>query len=292
MSFRKIYIETSDICGLTCAFCPTKKGVRGVMSVEKFELVAKKVAKKAAVFTLHVLGDPLKNQNFADYVEVARRFEMPLEVTTSGFFLNDTNSEILLSQNNTIRQINISLTAVLGLSAAVEPYLKRIFSFCDKFATRESRRFLNLRVWSSEKCEKKEALLRAVFEKFGGFEGDLTNLKNGQIRLARHILLSLKDGFTWQILGETEEGNLQNGEFEVRKKGGCHGLLRQLGILADGSVVPCCMDASGVLKLGDIFTQTLGEVVNSRKAVRMKEGFLRGERVEEFCQKCEFFGVE
>lgn len=36
MKFKKLYIELSDICGLKCDFCPSKKALRGVMSVEKF----------------------------------------------------------------------------------------------------------------------------------------------------------------------------------------------------------------------------------------------------------------
>ncbi|MCW1582151.1 radical SAM protein, partial [Campylobacter jejuni] len=32
-----MYIELSDICGLKCDFCPSRKGIRGVMSEEKFQ---------------------------------------------------------------------------------------------------------------------------------------------------------------------------------------------------------------------------------------------------------------
>lgn len=39
--------------------------------------------------------------------------------------------------------------------------------------------------------------------------------------------------------------------------GTCHGLRHQLAILADGQVVPCCLDHNGHLALGNIFIESL-----------------------------------
>lgn len=41
MRFEKIYIELSDICGLKCDFCPSKKGQRKSMELEKFDIYVK-----------------------------------------------------------------------------------------------------------------------------------------------------------------------------------------------------------------------------------------------------------
>ena len=71
-------------------------------------------------------------------------------------------------------------------------------------------------------------------------------------------------------------------------KGSCHALRKQIGILSDGTVVPCCMDTSGVMGLGNLFTQELSEILASKRAVAMKKGFERGEFTEKLCQQCEF----
>jgi len=76
MRFEKIYIELSDICGLHCGFCPSVKGVRGAMSVEKFSIIAKKVAEKARIYTFHLLGDPLVLPNLKDFIEIANAHKM------------------------------------------------------------------------------------------------------------------------------------------------------------------------------------------------------------------------
>ena len=71
-------------------------------------------------------------------------------------------------------------------------------------------------------------------------------------------------------------------------KGSCHSLRKQIGILSDGTVVPCCMDTSGFIGLGNLFTQELSEILANKRVVTMKKGFERGEFTEKLCQQCEF----
>lgn len=120
MRFEKIYIELSDICGLNCGFCPSVKGVRGAMSVEKFGIIAKKVAGVGRIYTFHLLGDPLVLPNLKDFIKLANAHKMPLELTTSGFYMSEKNAQLLLESEN-IRQINpkfaLSLAFKQGLLA-------------------------------------------------------------------------------------------------------------------------------------------------------------------------------
>ena len=96
MRFEKIYIELSDICGLNCGFCPSVKGVRGAMSVEKFGIIAKKVAGVGRIYTFHLLGDPLVLPNLKDFIKLANAHKMTLELTTSGFYMSEKNTQLLL----------------------------------------------------------------------------------------------------------------------------------------------------------------------------------------------------
>lgn len=109
MRFEKIYIELSDICGLNCGFCPSVKGVRGVMSVEKFSIIAKKVAEKARIYTFHLLGDPLVLPNLKDFIKLANAHKMSLELTTSGFYMSEKNAQLLLESENIRQKFALSL---------------------------------------------------------------------------------------------------------------------------------------------------------------------------------------
>ena len=66
----------------------------------------------------------------------------------------------------------------------------------------------------------------------------------------------------------------------------CYGLKDQFGILADGTVVPCCLDSDGVIGLGNIFTQDLSDILHSPRAEAMVEGFRCRKATEDLCKRC------
>ncbi len=70
--------------------------------------------------------------------------------------------------------------------------------------------------------------------------------------------------------------------------GTCHALSSHIGILSDGTVVPCCLDKEGVTNLGDVRRQTLSEILPSERAERMGLGFKNGRLVEDLCRRCTF----
>jgi radical SAM protein with 4Fe4S-binding SPASM domain len=66
----------------------------------------------------------------------------------------------------------------------------------------------------------------------------------------------------------------------------CYGLKDQFGILSDGTVVPCCLDSNGTIRLGNIFTEDLSVILHSKRAQDLLEGFKCGKATEDLCQRC------
>ena len=66
----------------------------------------------------------------------------------------------------------------------------------------------------------------------------------------------------------------------------CYGLRKQIAVLCDGTVVPCCLDGQGKLKLGNIFFQRMDEILGSHRAVCIRQGFDRRQPYEELCRRC------
>ena len=62
-----------------------------------------------------------------------------------------------------------------------------------------------------------------------------------------------------------------------------------LGILADGTVVPCCLDGDGIISLGNIFKESLEDILKSERFLNLKNGFLGGRISEDLCRKCSFY---
>ena len=63
-------------------------------------------------------------------------------------------------------------------------------------------------------------------------------------------------------------------------------LREQIGVLVDGTVVPCCLDHEGDLALGNLFTQELDDILSGPRAAAMFDGFSRRVPSEELCRRC------
>ena len=282
MKFEKIYIELSDICGLNCSFCPSQKGVRGMMSVKDFEHLASKLTKKARIYTFHLLGDPLILPNLKTYIEKAAFYNMALELTTNGFYLDEKKQNLLLTSKN-IRQINISLASFFEQKKLdFQSYIKPILKLLNTHIQNKNTNFINLRLWNLDQnfCspEQNKEIYEFLEQNFE-LKLDLNTQKN---RLSSKIFLHLDKRFEWASL-ENKNSHTQ---------GSCHALTKQLGVLSNGKLVPCCMDTKAELSLGSLFECSLDELLNTQRAIKMKEGFKKGILVEKLCQKCEFHKIK
>lgn len=102
-------------------------------------------------------------------------------------------------------------------------------------------------------------------------------MRNGSFLLRDHLYLERAGKFDWPDLSANESGT----QF-------CYGLRDQLGVLVDGTVVPCCLDHEGDIPLGNLFTQPLTEILTSPRACTLREGFSRRKPAEELCRRCGF----
>lgn len=71
-----------------------------------------------------------------------------------------------------------------------------------------------------------------------------------------------------------------------RISGFCRALRDQAGILADGTVVPCCLDGEGIIDLGNIYRESWADIMGSPRARSLYDGFSRREVVEPLCETC------
>jgi radical SAM protein with 4Fe4S-binding SPASM domain len=95
------------------------------------------------------------------------------------------------------------------------------------------------------------------------------------IRIGDKVYLEHGDKFDWPDLSAPE------GEVHF-----CYGLRDQLGVLCDGSVVPCCLDHEGDLTLGNLFAENLEDILSSPRAMAIYDGFSKGEAIEPLCKRC------
>ncbi len=248
------------------------------MPLELFEKVCKEASPLTPIITLHVLGDPCKLKNLKLYLNIAKRFSLKVDLVTSGVYLHDF--ETLLQ--DVIYQISISLDAGLDNHNKLNQhrYIQKILEFCRYKFEKNSEVFLNLRIQDST-LEKHQDAIKPFLETFEVIS--LESLKSqGRARLFKKSFLNIQKTFKWPSL------NAPNPLNQEPKIPYCYGLIKQIAILSDGVVVPCCMDTQASINLGNLSHTPLKNILKSQKATAIKTHFLKGEALEPLCKNCSY----
>ena len=270
MRFRKVYLEISNICNLKCAFCPGTKRQKRAMSEADMEALLPKLRPYTDYLYFHLMGEPLCHPWLGTFLEMAHSHGFKVILTTNGTLLPKMQNALLRAPG--LHKVNISLHAFEAndLSMPFCEYLSGCFTF-GKAA--EGKVLISYRLWNNHgQDEKNDEILQAL-EAY--FPKPWVQERNG-IRIGNRVYLEHGDKFDWPDLSAPDGGA---GVF-------CHGLRDQIGVLCDGTAVPCCLDHEGDIALGNLFDQTLDEILESDRAKAIYDGFSQRRATEELCRKC------
>lgn len=282
--FKTIYIEISNICNLQCSFCPEVERAKQVLSVTDFQTILRKVAPYTENICLHLMGEPLGHPNFADVMQACAAEGVPVKLTTNGVLLTGAKKDLLLLPN--VSQVNFSVQSFADNfpQQNPQPYMKRLFKFARRAQAERPDMYINYRLWDldpaqvarSENVQIREAIEGEYGVRFSDWTVDVRR-KKGFV-LADRTYVNFDSRFEWPSLNAPISST----------RGRCHGLSSHIGVHADGTVVPCCLDKEAKLALGNIKHQTLEDILKSPRARAMREGFAAGNLVEDLCQRCTF----
>ena len=168
--------------------------------------------------------------------------------------------------------MNLSLQSFeANSSGEMESYLRGCVGFVKEAASRGI--LCEFRLWNQGGLDSRNQEILTFLHR--AFPDPWQESRNGQ-KLGDRVWLDPGDLFDWPEL-ELEE---------VRQTGFCYGLRDQIGILCDGTVVPCCLDHNGDIPLGNLFEQELREILESPRARAVYEGFSGRKVVEPLCKRC------
>lgn len=281
-TFKKIYIEITNACNLSCSFCPLSKREVAYMTVEDFEKILNQIEGYSNYLYLHVKGEPLLHPNLDQILRLCYKKGFKVNLVTNGTMINQMK-DILLN-NPSLRQISFSLQSFedhLKIREK-EKYIKNIIDFT-RSAKDKTNLIIEYRIWNLEKNDinnptKKNHCI------FNALEGSLNlpfkieeiiNLGKG-IKLAKNIYLSQSYEFDWPDMNRDI----------ISDKGFCYGLRNQIAILVDGTVIPCCLDSEGDINLGNIYDEAFKDIIESERVENIIRGFSNREVVEPLCMRC------
>lgn len=139
MKFYRIYVELTNVCGLSCSFCPTKALPTKQMDLDFFESVIRQAKTYTNEIACHVVGDPLTQSNLHAYLDIIHMYGLKAMLTTSGYFLKKHSYDTLF--HPCVKQINISLNSFNknDTSLTFEQYITPVLTLCKEKLDRKKR---------------------------------------------------------------------------------------------------------------------------------------------------------
>lgn len=270
--FKKIYVEITNRCNLCCSFCGNTARPMKEMSVEKFRLVISKIKPYTDYIYLHVKGETLLHSHLKEILDVCHKNDIFVNITTNGTLL--LKQEQVLLSSPCIRQINVSLHCEHN----DVNYFDKVFCVCQRLA---QKMYVSYRLWTMTDSKLDEKLT------------DIVNKIATFYKLSPEIVEKIEKNKTTKIFTNTfvdkeNEFIWPSDNVSSDNEGFCHALSKQIAILVDGTIVPCCLDGEGEISLGNIFSDDLEEVFKSERFLAMLNGFRNNKSVEKLCQRCNF----
>ena len=270
--FKKIYVEITNNCNLNCSFCSEIKKPKKEMTIKEFETIINKIKKYTDYIYIHIKGEPLLHSKFDNILSICDDNNIFVNITTNGTLLK-ARKDILL-KHKSVRQINISLHS----ENKIKNYFEDVFLVCKELSTNV---FINYRLWALDnfKLDKESTIIVDKIIKSYNLSTEIVEkLKNDKnVTIDKNTFVNKNNLFIWpdESLGLNIDAK-------------CYGLIDHIGILVDGTIVPCCLDSNGVINLGNIFKDDLEDVLESKLVKDMMQGFKNNKSICLLCKNCNF----
>ena len=270
----RCYLEITNICNLDCKFCPKTVRAKRSLTPQEFDCLTDRLRGEVKFLYFHLMGEPLLHRHLPQFIVTAREKGLIPVITTNGTLLDKAQDVIEAVPH----KVQISLHSHEGNGKEnFAEYIDGVMRFAKEAASRGT--IIVLRLWNQGGYDTANARLIELLEQH--VPRPWVERHDGW-RMADNIYLEYDRMFEWPD---------SEGVECVCEEAFCYALRNQIGVLADGTVVPCCLDHNGDIPLGNLFEQPLDEILSSSRARAMYDGFTRHEAVEPLCRRCGYMSV-
>ena len=270
----RCYLEITNVCNLDCLFCPKTKRAKRTVAPEEFDMLTDRLRGKVKFLYFHLMGEPLLHAHLPEFIITAREKGFIPVLTTNGTLLSRAAAVI----DALPHKVQISLHSHEGNAKEnLAGYIADVADFSCRAASRGT--IVVLRLWNQGGYDSTNGRILELLEKY--MPRPWVERHDGW-RLADNVYLEYDRMFEWP---DSERDEYADDEAF------CYALRNQVGVLVDGTVVPCCLDHDGDIALGNLFHQSLDDILASPRARAIYDGFTRHEAVESLCRRCGYANV-
>ncbi len=267
----RCYIEITNTCNLNCDFCPKHHRPKRQLTAEEFDQITEKVRGKVCFLYFHLMGEPLLHPLLPQFIMTAKEKGFKTVLTSNGTLLHRC-MELL---DTLPHKIQLSLHShESNERGELAEYMDEVMLFSTQAAQKGT--CVVLRLWNQGGRDRENEEVMRLIEQYA--PKPWRERPDG-FRLSDNLYLEFDRKFQWPDAKKERVGE--------KAQLYCKALTKQIGILSDGSLVPCCLDHDGDVILGNLFRQSLEEILSSPRAVTMTEAFKHHAASERLCQNCE-----
>lgn len=270
----RCYLEITNVCNLDCRFCPKTKRAKHKLTPEMFDVLTDKLKGNVRFLYFHLMGEPFLHPHLSQFIRMARQKGMVPVLTTNGTLLRNA-AEVIDARPH---KIQISLHSFEGNGKNnLETYIHDVMTFSQEAASLGI--IVVLRLWNQGGYDAEN---EKIIEMMARYQFQPWVERSDGWKLAEHLYLEYDRMFEWPDAdcAEYEEDDVF-----------CYALRNQIGVLVNGDVVPCCLDHNGDIPLGNLFVQSLDEILASERARALYDGFTHHKAIEPLCRRCGYAAV-
>lgn len=239
------------------------------MSVSEFTHIMHEIEGYTDHIYLHLKGEPTLHPELKAILDKAYHHQKKVHLVTNGTLLSQLTFDLVA--HPALVQLSISLHSILAFKDTDKG---NYFAALQNILTRsEDKDFsLFLRVWNEDNSE-----IMARLKHHFGYDFKYQPNKH-RIRIRKNLALDFDQAFLWPSIRNPFISN----------QGRCYGGIKMMGILADGTLTPCCLDSEGELSLGNIYTGSFKDLITSSRYLSFTQDLALNQLREELCQHCTY----
>ncbi len=283
-------IEPTNMCNLQCPLCPVAQKMlqreSRHMRFEEFKKIVDDVQDHVLLLVLWHWGEPLMNPEFPRMIRYAADRDIRTVTSTNAHFLNNDRhvEEILSSGLSTLIVAIDSIHADIYQKYRKKGSLEKALSGLHKVIKIKKRigssTTINFRMVVMRQNEHEVAGMERMARRIGAdvFSIKTVNPACGEAGLdsefipknPRYRRLEYRPG-TWARVPVDRD---------------CERPWIMADIFSDGSVVPCCYDFDGTMRVGNAFEEPFAKIWNGPAFVEMRKKILTDRKSILHCTQC------
>jgi radical SAM protein with 4Fe4S-binding SPASM domain len=249
------------------------------MNAQEFQHVLQQLTPYTSLLHLHVLGEPLLHPQTGLFLDMCEQSKTQVHLVTNGTLFHTRLDD--LRGKKSLRSVSFSLQSICATST-IDEFRHYLDCILDSIGTfKKNHPLFSLRLWNNGSATETISFTDAVQEigkrfKFDNLPDSLRSQR--ALMLNENISINTAERFEWPY----------NNAALVSDTGSCLGLREQIAVLADGTVVPCCLDSEGSINLGNLFTTSIDSILSSEKVKSIRSSFQRKRITENLCKRCSY----